>query len=182
MTVQMNVYGIDVALKELRHYDREMYIQLSRGMLAGAKPLALVVGAEFPQAALRNWVGDGRTAAPSRFPRDYGYAVISVKPKLPKTSRKSTAGKGMVTRQILRIEASNEGAAIFEQAGRHSNHIFVRNLDAKFGGRSSGGGTRSRVMFKAVKNNQPLVEHAVATVVALTDKIVTQNIIMNAGK
>lgn len=178
----MNVYGIDVALKELRRYDKEMYIQLSKGMLAAAKPLAYAVNAEIPKVALSNWVGDGRTASPTRFPRDYGYAVASVKAKLPKGSRKSAAGKGMVTRQILRIETTNEGAAIFEQAGRHSNHIFVRNLDKKFGTRSSGGGTRSRVMFKTVKNNEPLVEAAITKVIILTDAIVTQNILMGAGK
>jgi hypothetical protein len=79
---------------------------------------------------------------------------------------------------ILRVQQMQAGGAVFDSAGSRKNNLFIRNLDtySPVVGRSVVGRIRSRVLFKAVDKNKPMIEVVVRDVVDVTDRIVQNNI------
>jgi hypothetical protein len=176
MKTKVEVFGVGRALNELYKYERSLYKEIQDRMAVQANPLAAKVGVAYPHQALTHW----KSTAPKKrrnskkpFPVYNGTAVrTGVRPKVQ--ARRPRAG----VYNILRIQQMQAGGAVFDSAGSRKNNQFVKNLDtySPRPGVSVVGRVRSRVLFKAVDDNKPLVEVVVRNSVTITDRIVQNNI------
>lgn len=62
--------------------------------------------------------------------------------------------------RLMTVQQADAAGAIYDHAGRHTQGLFVANLDV------SGGGTQPRVIDKAVEKNKPAVQQEVQLVIA----------------
>lgn len=177
MTTKIEVVGIGRALNELQKYERKAYKEIADRMSVQANPIAAKVGVAFPQKALTRWKPSPplhrRNPTKKPFPSYDGSAIrMGVKPKV--RARRPRNG----VYNILRIQQMQAGGAVFDSAGSQTSNQFIKNLDtySPVRGRSAIGQIRSRVLYKAVDKNQPMVEEVVRAAVAITDRIVQDNI------
>jgi hypothetical protein len=168
--ISMNTTGISKALKEIRTYDRSMYMQITNQMRKDAQPLASEVGRDYPEETLPRW----KMANPSNARSDKRpFPTYSPSAARGAMKPKVTAGRNKDNpRGIVRIQQMTAGGAILDSAGSRVSNPFVKNLDTKHGGSSRVGQLRSRVLYRAVARRKPQVEAIVAKAVATTDKIV----------
>jgi hypothetical protein len=168
--ISMNTTGISKALKEIRTYDRSMYMQITIQMRKDAQPLASEVGRDYPEETLPRW----KMANPSNARSDKRpFPTYSPSAARGGMKPKVTAGRNKDNpRGIVRIQQMTAGGAILDSAGSRVSNPFVKNLDKKHGGSSRVGQLRSRVLYRAVARRKPQVEAIVAKAVATTDKIV----------
>lgn len=154
---------------------RKNCLTSSKKLGDAAKPLADLVGSQFPTSTpLKNWHTTGGRKGKSRLPPyNANAARTRVKAISGGTTRRNASGG----RGILRIQQNDAGGQVYDSAGRGTyespNSTFITNLDGKFIPRVE---TRSRVMFKAVKDNQNMVEAAVIEVVKEVDELTTRRI------
>lgn len=157
--------GINETLRALRRMEKDTYVALRKEMVDEAKPLAQAVGNAFPKTKpLERWHTMGRRG-PSRLP---GYSPANVAKGV-----KPVAGTGLARsggQRILRIQQMNGGGQVYDTAGSRMDSRFVHNLDKHLRVKSKQNGFRSRVMFKAVKNNFGLVEAGVRNVIDKLEK------------
>lgn len=168
--ISMNTTGISKALKEIRTYDRSMYMQITIQMRKDAQPLASEIGRDYPEETLPRW----KMANPSNARSDKRpFPTYSSSAARGGMKPKVTAGRNKDNpRGIVRIQQMTAGGAILDSAGSRVSNPFVKNLDKKHGGSSRVGQLRSRVLYRAVARRKPQVEAIVAKAVAATDKIV----------
>lgn len=160
----MTVNGVSATLGVLRQMEPETYKALRKELVTAALPLAVAVGSMFPNEPLKNWHQTGRKGK-SRMPGySKGRAAKSVKPI---AGTGSARGGGQA---VLRIQATDGGAQVYDSAGSKSNSNFVHNLDKRLSVKSRQGKTRSRVLYGAVKRNEKLVETAVGVVMFKFEK------------
>jgi len=62
--------------------------------------------------------------------------------------------------RLMTVQQADAAGAIYDHAGRHTQGLFVANLDV------SGGGQQPRVIDKAVEKNKPAVQKEVELVIA----------------
>lgn len=62
--------------------------------------------------------------------------------------------------RLMTVQSADAAAVIYDHAGRHTQGLFVANLDV------SGGGEQPRVIDKAVEKNKPAVQKEVQLVIA----------------
>jgi hypothetical protein len=163
------VVGVAPVLQVLKQIEPETYKQISKDIKGKVEPLRLKVAEGFPNnpwasSKQINWVKYGRTTR-GRKPKN---AVGSSFPRYEgKKARKGVSvvvgGRKVRTTNsypIIRIKQSDAGASIYDlakdnrTAGKES---FVKNLNSS--------GTPSRVMWKRVRANFPLVENSIKTIV-----------------
>ena len=65
----------------------------------------------------------------------------------------------------MRIQQMNGAGQVYDTAGSRTDSRFVHNLDKHLRVKTKQGRFRSRVMFRAVKNNFGLVEKGVQRVI-----------------
>jgi hypothetical protein len=170
------VVGLGRALNELQKYERTVYKEIQNRMAVQANPLAAKVGVAYPASALTHWKSTApkkRRSSKKPFPVYNGTAVrTGVRPVV--RARRPRDG----VYNILRLQQSQAGGAVFDSAGSRTNNQFVRNLDtySPVKGKSSVGRIRSRVLYKAVDSNKPMVETVVRNCVTITDRIVQTSI------
>lgn len=157
--------GINETLRALRRMEPEVYKALRAEMVDQAKPLARIVGDKFPKdKPLKGWHTSGRRG-PSRMP---GYSAASVAKAV-----KPIAGTGLARsggQRILRIQQMNGGGQVYDTAGSLAGGQFVHNLDKHLRVKSKRNGFRSRVMFKAVKDNFDVIETGMQRVIDKLEK------------
>jgi len=180
-SIQVEVTGLADTLRELRKYDKELYDEISKTLKIAAEPVARNVGKEFLMnftkgkgAPLERWHTTGGRVGKARMPAfNSAQAAAGVKPIVG-------AGRRVVGREtgILRIQQMNAGGQVFDGAGSaNSGSQFVKNLDKHRVVKSKGNGFRSRVMYKAVERNLPVVEKAVRDAINSTNAIVQAKIV-----
>jgi hypothetical protein len=77
---------------------------------------------------------------------------------------------GALPYRLMTVQSVDAAAAIYDHAGRHSDSMFVTNLDLK------GGGPQPRVIDKAVEKNKPAVQEQVQLVIDDVEKITNRNL------
>lgn len=173
---KVEVVGVGKALNELYKYERSLYKEIQDRMAVQGNPLAAKVGVSYPHQALTHWKATPpkkRRSGKKPFPIYNGTAVrTGVRPKVQ--ARRPRAG----VYNILRIQQMQAGGAVFDSAGSKKSNTFIQNLDtySPVRGRSVVGRIRSRVLFKAVDDNKDMVEVVVRNSIAITDRIVQNNI------
>ena len=156
-------------------------------MAVQAGPIAARVGVDYPKTALTHWDSNTDVVVRKKNPKTGkrpfppyvpSAARIGVRGVVP-TGRRTRSG----ARHILRLQQMTAGGAILDSAGPNRKNTagasrFIANLDtySQLGGRSVVGEVRSRVLFKSVKDKQPMVEEVVERAVQITDSIVTKHI------
>ena len=175
MQSEIQFSGINETLFYLKNYEKELFNEFKKKLGDAAKPLADLVGSQFPTSTpLKNWHTTGGRKGKSRLPPyNANAARTRVKAISGGTTRRNASGG----RGILRIQQNDAGGQVYDSAGRGTyespNSTFITNLDGKFIPRVE---TRSRVMFKAVKDNQNMVEAAVIEIVKEVDELTTRRI------
>lgn len=175
MANEIKFYGVNETLFYLKNYEKELFDEFKKKLADAAKPLADVVGSQFPsKSPLSNWHTSGGRVGKRRLPP---YSPQSAKTRVKAISGGTTKRNASGGRGILRIQQNDAGGQVYDSAGRgtyESPHsTFITNLDGKFIPRVE---TRSRVMFKAVRDNQSLIEQAVLVVVKEIDELTTKRI------
>jgi hypothetical protein len=177
MSTKVQVVGVGQALQELYKYERTVYKEIANRMAIQANPIAAKVGIEYPHKALTRWKAHRplyrRNPTSKPFPIYDGSAIrTGIRPKV--RARRPRNG----VYNILRLEQSQAGGAVFDSAGSKTANQFVHNLDtySPVPGRSQVGKARSRVLYKAVEKNQPMAEEVVRRAVLITDSIVQRSI------
>jgi len=177
MASEIRFYGINETLFYLKNYEKELFDQLKTKLVDAARPLAQTVGRGFPQQTpLSRWKTSGSRVGEKRMP-PYKANAASVRPIAGGSTRKTAKG-GYA---ILRIQQSDAGGSVYDSAGRGNyeskGSTFIDNLDRKqFGKVIKRQDTRSRYMFKAVKDNESMVEDAILKVVKEVDGYTTKRI------
>ena len=72
--------------------------------------------------------------------------------------------------RLMVVQQADAAGAIYDHAGRHTQGLFVANLDAE------GGGQQPRVIDKAVEKNKPAVQQQVQLVIDDVEKITNRNL------
>lgn len=72
--------------------------------------------------------------------------------------------------RLMTVQQRDAAGAIYDHAGRHTQGLFVANLDV------SGGGEQPRVIDKAVENNKPAVQQEVQSVIDDVEKKTNQQL------
>ena len=173
MADQIKFYGINETLFYLKNYEKELFNEFKKKLADAAQPLANLVAGEFPKASpLSNWATSGKRVGKKRMP-PYKPTKNTVKAMSGGFVRKTAKGG----QGILRIQQNDAGAQVYDSAGRGTyeskGSTFIDNLDGKHIPRIK---SRSRIMFKTVKDNQSMVEEAVLKVVKEVDGYTTQRI------
>ena len=172
---QTMVHGLAPVLETLRILDREMYRQIQNEIKGQTNDLRAAVANGFPDKPWQsnqpiNWTKYGRTKR-GRKPNDQAGASF---PKYDggkvKAGVKIVVGGRKVRRTnsfpILRVVQSNGAGEIFDLAKTGHNAAgtqFVKKLATS--------GEPSRVMWKQVRANYPLVEGKVTTII---DRVMKQ--------
>jgi hypothetical protein len=172
MATELKFNGINETLRYLKEYEKDLFVALRKDLVAKATPLAQLVGSRFPAQPLSNWHSSGDRRGAARMPPYMvGKAKAGVKPI---AGTGSSRGKGQV---VLRIQQKDAGAQVYDSAGRGTyeskDSTFIDNLDGKHTPRIK---SRSRIMFKTVKDNQSMIEEAVLKVVKEVDGYTTKRI------
>jgi len=185
MADDIKVTGISETLAYLKEYEKDLYNALRKDLVEKSKPLAQLVGSQFPVSPLSNWHTSGGRRGKSRMPPYIGTkASAGVKPV---AGRGSTRG-GARGSTILRIQQMDAGGQVYDSAGGSVGGIgtaggrFVHNLDSKLSTQSRPGKTRSRTLYKGVKDNMELVEQDVQAVIKKVDAHTTKAINANTGR
>lgn len=177
MASEIKFYGVNETLFYLKNYEKELFDQMRKKLVNAAEPLAKEVGRGFPsQSPLSNWKTSGGRVGKKRMP-PFKANAATVKPITGGSTRKTAKG-GYA---ILRIQQSDAGGSVYDGAGRgnyeSAGSTFIDNLDKKqFGKVIKRADGRSRYMFKAVKDNQSMIEEAVLKVVKEVDGYTTKRI------
>lgn len=166
---QTMVHGLAPVLETLRVLDREMYRQVQNQIKGESDDLRAAVANAFPDKPWQsnqpiNWTKYGRTKrgrkpdnqAGATFPR-YDAGKVKAGVKIVVGGRKVRRTNSF---PILRVVQSNGAGEIFDLAKTgHSaaGSQFVKNL--------AGAGAPSRVMWKQVRANYPLIEGKVNTII-----------------
>lgn len=158
--MSVDVSGINETIRHLRKYEHDLFLALRKEMVLEAQPIVAHVASAFPSVPLSNWHTSGGRVGKARLPA-YGSNNLKAKP-----GTGATRGRGQ---QVLRIDQMNAGRAAFDSAGSRSTSRFVSNLDKHSNTTSRIGKTRSRVMFRATKTNEPIIDMAVRRIVARLD-------------
>lgn len=162
MATVLIVHGVRETLLELRKYDSSLYKTVAEDMKDDARPFAAQVANTFPEQPLRYWHSTGGRLGGSRFPSYNAASVRSgVKPIV------STLRRGGQT-NILRIQQTNAGGAVYDSAGGGTNNRLSRNLD-KHTQPSIAGKFKSRRLYGAVKRLMPEIQLAVQRSINKTD-------------
>lgn len=173
MQSEIKFFGINETLFYLKNYEKELFAEFKKKLADAAQPLADVVAGEFPKASpLSNWATSGKRVGKARMP-PYKPTKNTVK-AISGGFVKRTAKGGQA---ILRIQQNDAGAQVYDSAGRGTyeskGSTFIDNLDGKFIPRIK---SRSRIMYKTVRDNQAMVEEAVIKVVKEVDGYTTRRI------
>jgi hypothetical protein len=72
--------------------------------------------------------------------------------------------------RLMTVQSADAAAAIYDHAGRHTQGLFVANLNV------AGGGQQPRVIDKAVEKNKPAVQQEVQLVLADVEKKTNQKL------
>jgi hypothetical protein len=72
--------------------------------------------------------------------------------------------------RLMTVQQRDAAGAIYDHAGRHTQGLFVANLNV------SGGGEQPRVIDKAVEKNKPAVQQEVQSVIADVEKKTNQQL------
>lgn len=179
--VNVNVVGLQQLLADLRKFDRDLYKEVEQQLKATAQPVAAAVGAAFPQKTpLEYWHARGRRGE-ARLP---GYDPGSVRAGMKAIvySGNKFIGKNV---GILRIQQMNAGGAVYDSAGgkmaNPKGDNFIRNLDKHLRVKSTGGKSRSRVVFPTAKRFLPYIEGLVAKAIDAQQDRIRANIIQGAA-
>jgi hypothetical protein len=70
----------------------------------------------------------------------------------------------------MTVQQRDAAGSIYDHAGRHTQGLFVANLDV------SGGGEQPRVIDKTVENNKPAVQKEVQSVIDDVEKKTNQQL------
>ncbi len=181
---KLELFGVAEALKELRAYDKTAYGEILERMRVQGNPIAARVGVAFPEKGLTYWRPRVTTTPRRRTPgtkkqRPFppyvaGAARMGVKPVVQ--VRRPVNG----VYRLMRLQQMTAGGAILDSAGSKTANIFTKNLDlyspVRGAGVSTLGRSRSRVLYKAVDDNMPMVEEVVRIAIGITDRLVTESI------
>ena len=185
MASDIQVTGISGTLAYLKEYEKDLYDALRKYLVEKSQPLAQLIGGKFPAVPLSNWHTTGGRRGKSRMPPYIGAkASAGVKPVAGRGSTRS----GARATTILRIQQMDAGGQVYDSAGGSVGGIgsaggrFVHNLDSKLSTQSKPGRTRSRTMYKGVKDNMNLVEQGVQEVIKKVDEHTTKAINASTGR
>ena len=166
---QTMVHGLAPVLETLRTLDRELYRAVQNEIRTQTDDLRVAVAAGFPDKPWDspkpvNWLKYGRTKRGRKMPDQAGASFPRYDPGKVKAGVKIVVGGRKVRRTnsfpILRVVQSNGAGEIFDLAkdghGKAGTQ-FVKNLAKS--------GEPSRVMWKKVRANYPLVEGKVTVIV-----------------
>ncbi len=177
MQSEIKFYGINETLFYLKNYEKELFAEFKQKLQDKAEPLTTLVAGRFPKAPpLSNWHSSGGRVGVKRMPA-YRPSKTSVKAMSGGFQRKTAKGEYA----ILRIQQNDAGAQVYDSAGRGTyeskGSTFIDNLDRKeYGKTIDRNKTRSRIMYKTVKDNQHMIEEAVLKVVKEVDGYTTRRI------
>ena len=177
MANEIKFYGINETLFYLKNYEKELFKEFKTKLQTAAQPLSDLVASRFPTVSpLSNWHTSGGRVGVARLPA-YKPSKTSVKAISGGFQRKTAKGEY----GILRIQQNDAGAQVYDSAGRGTyeskNSTFIDNIDRKeFGKTIKRNATRSRIMYKTVKDNQHMIEAAVIEVVKEVDGYTTKRI------
>ena len=177
MANEIKFYGINETLFYLKNYEKELFKEFQTKLADAAEPLVRLVGSRFPSSSgLDNWHSSGGRVGVKRLPPYNSSATTKVKAISGGLTKKNAQGG----RAILRIQQMDAGAQVYDSAGKGTREstgsTFINNLDKHLRTKSTRGKDRSRIMFGAVKNNQPMIEEAVLKVVKEVDDYTTKRI------
>lgn len=166
--IKVSATNLKNLMSELKNYDRDLYKQVKKELVATAQPLATKVGAAFPAKPLEYWHSTNRRRGPSRFP-GYSPNLVrrSVKTATPNMSR-GASGR-FRTVGILRLQQMNAGGQVYDMAGSAQKNPkglpLIKNLDKRSRVKSTAGEFRSRIMFPFTKKYLPDIEKQVAAAI-----------------
>jgi hypothetical protein len=160
------VHGIKPVLEALRTLERETYKIIEQDLKDSTNDLRVAVMNDFPDKPWKsstgviNWTKYGRTKAGKRPKGGEGASFPRWQSSKVKRGVQVKVGGRKVRRTnsypILRVVQSNAAGSVFDlakNADTTAGTTFVSNLQSS--------GQPSRVMWKSVKKNYPLVEHKV---------------------
>jgi hypothetical protein len=165
MQVGVSIYGLKPVLETLRYVDRDLYNQTTKDIRKVSQPLVQKVKGDFPTSVLSGFM---RPAQNSKR-RGGAFPHYDVKKARQGVGVKIGGRKNQMTNSwpVVRIQQKNAGAMIFDMAGaKNRGGTFVKNLEKEKYGRAS------RVMWKSVRSNLPLVEKNIKDAVEKVEKAI----------
>lgn len=179
MQVGTTIYGVHSTLQFLRRFEPELYKGIEKDLQGKTEPLRKAVADGFPDRPWRStkpimWEKYGRTKrgrkptgqAGASFPK-YDPAVVKRGVKTQVGGRKIRKGVNAGAYPVLRIKQTAAAGVIYDlakdsRAGTAQSEKFVGNL-AKMG-------SPSRVMWKKVEQNYPLIQRDITDAVNAVEK------------
>lgn len=183
------VHGIAPVLQALRQLEPETYKQITADLKNSTNPLRVAVANDFPDKPWKsstgviNWMRYGRTKRGRKMNNTAGADFPRWNASKVKRGVTVQVGGRKVRRTnsypILRIKQSDAAGSVFDLAKnqRGAGAVgaqFVKNLNAT--------GTPSRVMWKSVAKNYPLVERKVMHIIDNVGKRFTVQIAQETDK
>jgi hypothetical protein len=164
------VVGVAPVLQALKRLEPETFKQVSKDIKNKVEPLRVNVADGFPAKPWQsskeiNWIKYGRTTRGRKPKGSAGASFPKYDVKKAKRGVTVVVGGRKIRRTnsypIVRIKQSDAGASIYDLAKLNrtdKKDQFVKNLNAT--------GSPSRVMWKRVKSNMPLVEKDLDKIIA----------------